>query len=188
MPEDVEIPAGLEKEYIIITSPIKSTLVASQNIYEILSELKQEDKVSAVAVDGDATYTNKDLLQAIEKEEIVDIGTLDDPDYRSLIQNKADMAILPDSLLPEEIDDKADKKEQKEQKALIKEAKEKYETLMSRFATLDIPVLVDRSSLEEEDLGKSEWIKVYGAIYGCYDEACALFEKEVKDYEEKESK
>ncbi|MCR5666416.1 MAG: hypothetical protein K6G01_06255 [Eubacterium sp.] len=186
VPEDVEIPAGLEKEYIIITVPSESTFASSENAYAMLEQLGVEKNVTSVGLDTDAEYTDEDIIEAIADESMIDIGSLDDPDYRSLIEIKTDLAILPSSLLPEEVDEDATKEEQEEQKSAIKDAKEKYETLTSRFATLDVPVFVDRADLEEEDLAKAEWIKVYGAIYGCADEAEEIFEEEVDDYEENE--
>ena len=41
-----------------------------------------------------------------------------------------------------------------------------------------VPVLIERSSYEEDPLGRMEWIKVYGAILGKEDEAAALFNAE----------
>ncbi|MBR4906330.1 MAG: ABC transporter substrate-binding protein, partial [Clostridia bacterium] len=46
-----------------------------------------------------------------------------------------------------------------------------------------IPVLIERSSYEEDPLGRMEWIKVYGALLGKEDEAAALFDAEVEAVE-----
>ena len=43
---------------------------------------------------------------------------------------------------------------------------------------LGVPVLVERSSYEEDPLGRMEWIKVYGALLGKLPEAEALFAAE----------
>ena len=44
---------------------------------------------------------------------------------------------------------------------------------------LDVPMLVDRSADEETELGKREWIKVYGALFGCTEQTDSLFQKAV---------
>ena len=44
-----------------------------------------------------------------------------------------------------------------------------------------MPVIVDRSAQEEDDLAKAEWIKVYGALFGCEEEADKIFEEIVKE-------
>ena len=48
-----------------------------------------------------------------------------------------------------------------------------------------IPMLVDRSADEKTDLAKAEWLKVYGVIFGCEDQANELFQQMVKAEENK---
>ena len=73
------------------------------------------------------------------------------------------------------------------EKERIKEQKAELEKVEKRFETLGIPFIVDRSGAEESKLAKAEWVKVYGAIYGCQKEAKAAF-KEAKKTLEKEGK
>ena len=68
-----------------------------------------------------------------------------------------------------------------------KTKKAKLEKLESRFTTLDVPVIVDRSAQEKDELAQAEWIKVYGVIYGCEDEANKVFDELVKKADKKES-
>ena len=49
---------------------------------------------------------------------------------------------------------------------------------------LGIPVFVDRSSYEIHPLGRTEWIKLYGAMVDKDDEAEAFFEEQTKVIEE----
>jgi hypothetical protein len=55
-----------------------------------------------------------------------------------------------------------------------------------RFGLLGIPVFVDRSADEATEAGRLEWIKVYGMILGCEEEALALYEKLVAELSTKE--
>ena len=66
--------------------------------------------------------------------------------------------------------------------------KEALEKLESRFTTLEVPVVIDRSAQEEDELAQAEWIKVYGAIYGEEDLAKKVFQKYMKDHKEKKLK
>ena len=43
--------------------------------------------------------------------------------------------------------------------------------IISKYDTLNIPVFIDRSSDEKDELAQAEWLKVYGAIFGCEDKA-----------------
>ena len=49
------------------------------------------------------------------------------------------------------------------------------ETLEKRFATLNIPVILDRSADEKTLQAKAEWAKVYAALYGADEQAEAAF-------------
>ena len=44
-----------------------------------------------------------------------------------------------------------------------------------KLEELGVPVLVDQSSYEPHPLGRTEWIKLYGALLGKEDEAERLF-------------
>lgn len=55
------------------------------------------------------------------------------------------------------------------------------DTLADNFATLNVPLLVDRSSDEKSELAKAEWLKVYGAFFGCSDKTDKLYAKAVKE-------
>ena len=46
-------------------------------------------------------------------------------------------------------------------------------------------MIVDRSEDEKDDQAKAEWIKVYGVIFGCEDQANALYDKTVQQAGEK---
>ena len=59
------------------------------------------------------------------------------------------------------------------------------ETAHTFYALLGIPMIVDRSEDEKDDLAKAEWIKVYGVIFGCEDQANALYNKAVQQAGEK---
>ena len=48
------------------------------------------------------------------------------------------------------------------------------------FATLGIPLIIDRSADEKSELAKAEWLKVYGAVFGCSKKTDQLYNKAVK--------
>ena len=47
-------------------------------------------------------------------------------------------------------------------------------------------MIIDRSAQEEDELAQAEWIKVYGALFGCEEQADKIFEKKVKEAEKNE--
>ena len=52
--------------------------------------------------------------------------------------------------------------------------------LADNFATLGIPLIIDRSADEKSELAKAEWLKVYGTVFGCSKKTDQLYNKAVK--------
>ena len=164
VPEKVEVPAGLDKEMIIVNLPADKTYTASKMAVKFIGDLEKSKKIQ---IQGHYLKT----------------------EYKDIIKEKINLAIFSGMIIPEKTDEKAkeDKKLAEAEKERIKEQKAELEKVEKRFATLGIPFIVDRSGAEESKLAKAEWVKVYGAIYGCQKEAKAAF-KEAKKTLEKEGK
>ena len=60
---------------------------------------------------------------------------------------------------------------------------ETLDAIIERHTILELPMFVDRSADEEEELAQREWIKVYGALFGCEEKAAELFDAACKDAE-----
>lgn len=212
VPKDVEIPAGLDKDMIVIQLPVEKTYVASEDALKLLDEqLDAAESIKAVGMEQkDCQIEN--IAKAMEDKKISFDGAFDDLDYKALVKDEIDFAILPSEFLPgnakdeedadaadetadtkseDQKDDKDDKTtdekadEDKTPEELLKEENERLSDTAERLATLTIPMLVDRSADEKTDLAKAEWLKVYGVIFGCEDQANELFQQIVKAEENK---
>jgi len=178
VPEDYDIPAGLDKDYIIITIPTEKTFAASPEALEMMGKLGCLDAVSLLGID-EKDIQSEDLKKALETGDVSLAGNVAKPDYGKVVKDKTGLAVLPGDLLPEEVS-----KDAKDKEKLTEEAKEKQEALErleSRFTTLKVPVIIDRSAQEEDDLAKAEWIKVYGVLYGREDLANKIFDDLVEE-------
>ena len=212
VPKDVEIPAGLDKDMIVIQLPVEKAYVASEDALKLLDEqLDAAESIKAVGMEQkDCQIEN--IAKAMEDKKISFDGAFDDLDYKALVKDEIDFAILPSEFLPgnakdeedadaadetadtkaeDQKDDKDDKTtdekadEDKTTEELLKEENERLSDTAERLATLTIPMLVDRSADEKTDLAKAEWLKVYGVIFGCEDQANELFQQMVKAEENK---
>lgn len=212
VPKDVEIPAGLDKDMIVIQLPVEKTYVASEDALKLLDEqLDAAESIKAVGMEQkDCQIEN--IAKAMEDKKISFDGAFDDLDYKALVKDEIDFAILPSEFLPgnakdeedadaadetadtkaeDQKDDKDDKTtdekadEDKTPEELLKEENERLSDTAERLATLTISMLVDRSADEKTDLAKAEWLKVYGVIFGCEDQANELFQQMVKAEENK---
>ena len=154
-PEDVELPAGIEKDCIIIKKPVDSAFVSSENGADDIEKLGKKK----------ALESNKEF------------GEYDKPDYKKIVLEETDLAVLPADALPA----KVTKKSSDEDKELSEEKTKTIQKLQTRYSSLSVPLLVDRSQHEASNYGEAEWIKVYGAIFGEEKAADDVFDKFVKN-------
>ena len=130
VPKGTEIPAGLDKEMILISIPADKTWSASRAAGRFMQALGCEGMLTADASESENPAA---------------------PDFKSIVQDENNLAILP--LQPQT----------------------QLEILEKRFATLNIPVILDRSAEEKTLEAKAEWAKVYAALYGADEQAEAAF-------------
>lgn len=198
VPEDVEVTVGLEQDMIIVKKPTDHTYAESDEILNMMKDLDLLDNVAAVGMKSkDCTVSEiADKMKVKDGEknaEVAYAGTADKLKLKNLVKSEVNLALFTGDILPgaksEETEVEAkdtDKKDSKdtEETLTLEEQTEQFEELTEKLATLGIPVLVDRSSEEKTELGKQEWIKVYGVLYGCeeltnekFDAAVAAAEK-----------
>lgn len=199
VPEDVEVPVGLEQDMIIVKKPTDHTYAESDEILNTMKDLDLLDNIAAVGMKSkDCTVSEiADKMKAKDGEknaEVAYAGTADKLKLKNLVKSEVNLALFTGDILPREDSeenaakdtDKIVDKDSKDTKETltVEEKAEQFEELTEKLAMLGIPVLVDRSSEEKTELGKQEWIKVYGVLYGCeeltnekFDAAVAAAEK-----------
>ena len=161
VPEDAEIPAGLDKEMIVIQKPKKSAYVGSEEVLEILDKLNATDQITSVGV-KQKNCKVESIAKAMKAKKIIYAGTYKKPENKKLMKSKCDLAILSNKILPDE---------KNEKKMSVEDQQKRYEELAEKFVLLDVPMIVDRSVDEEKDDAKAEWSKVYEAIFAQTDSA-----------------
>ena len=161
VPEDAEIPAGLDKEMIVIQKPKKSAYVGSEEVLEILDKLNATDQITSVGV-KQKNCKVEGIAKAMKAKKIIYAGTYKKPENKKLMKSKCDLAILSNKILPDE---------KNEKKMSVEDQQKRYEELAEKFVLLDVPMIVDRSADEEKNDAKVEWSKVYEAIFAQTDSA-----------------
>lgn len=130
VPEGVDFPAGLEKECVVISLPVSGVYTATDFVWNKLVESGWESTVCAVgmedAVSDTAPYG----------------GSIDSPSYRTLVLQKAKLALADESMLTY-LD----------------------ETMADRFQGFGIAALPDCSALEDTQDGQAEWGKLYDILF-----------------------
>lgn len=163
-PEGAEIPAGLEDDVVLVQKPTTKAYIADEAALDSMKQLKLTDKIVALGWDQ-TTCTDEDMEQALTDGKVTFGGTWEDPDLKTLLTTECDLAVLPAAFLPRETS--ADGMSVEDQETRLEDTVQKY-------ALLKIPMIVDRSSDEQTEEAKAEWVKVFGALFDCEKSADAV--------------
>jgi len=155
----VVVPEGGEVKNLgfadatIIQRPCRSIYLAASSAMDLFRELDSLDLIKACSTTAD-DYAIAEAAERIENGDIKYVGKYSAPDYESLLQMDTDLVIESTMILH------------------TPRVKEELESL-------EMPVLIDRSSYEAEPLGRLEWIKLYGLLTGKEEQAEAFFEEQI---------
>lgn len=156
VPENVEIPAGLDKEVIVVRQPADHVYAGSNKMISLMEELGQLDKVTTVGVKKNKCK-NETIKEKMAEKEVIYAGTSDKLNYKKLVKNKCNLALLSSSVLPEK----------RSSKKAAKKKMTAYRKMTEKMTLLQIPVIVDRAKDEKGKDAQKEWEKVYQVILGC---------------------
>ncbi len=166
VPEGTELPAGLEKQLIIVTLPAKSIYLMDEtpvDTFEIFEAL------NLVKVFGAETSENEILSKGLADGSVLYGGSWDKPEYKKLVQSKTDLAITSGKLLPlsgETLTERKQTAPADAESLTAVEYRDRLYDLADRFAVLDIPMLIDRSADEADALAQADWLRLYGILFG----------------------
>ena len=152
IPDGEEAPEDLPDDITVLSHTPKSIYLVATSAMDFFCGLDALDHISLSGTNADGWYIDK-AKAALEDGSISFAGKYSAPDYEQILAAGCDLAIESTMIYHKP------------------EVKEKLEEL-------GIPVLVEHSSYESHPLGRTEWVKLYGALLGKEDEAEALFEEQ----------
>lgn len=151
VPEGKEVPDGLDQDIVVVRQPLDHIYLAATSAMALFESI---DALSAISFVGSKHWYTEGSARALESGEFVYAGKYNAPDYEMLLNGGCQLAIESTMILHNP------------------EVKEK-------MIELGIKTVVERSSYEDHPLGRTEWVKVYGALLGREAEADSLFRSEV---------
>lgn len=166
--EGKEVPEDLDKGIVVLQMPLDHIYLAATSTMALFDAVDSLDCIRLSGTEADGWYI-ENAREAMESGEILFAGKYSEPDYELLLDEACDLAI---------------------ESTMIYHTPKVEEMLEN----IGIPVFVDYSSYEEHPLGRTEWIKVYGALTDKDEEAEAFFEEqakvidELKDFQNTEKK
>ncbi len=157
VPEGMGAPANLPDDITVLYRPVDRIYLAATSAMDFFRAL---DGIGAVRLSGTKAngWSIPAARDAMERGDMLFAGKYNAPDYELILTEHCSLAI---------------------ESTMIYHSPAVSEKLQK----LGIPVLIERSSYEEDPLGRMEWIKVYGALLGKEETAAALFDAEVASVE-----
>lgn len=151
VPEGKEVPDGLDQDIVVVQQPLSHIYMAATSAMALFDAIDALDTITFV---GTQHWYIENAIQAMEDGRFVYAGKYNTPDYEMLLHQGCQLAIESTMILHNP------------------EVKEK-------MTELGIKTVVERSSYEDHPLGRTEWVKLYGALLGKEAEADAAFRAEV---------
>jgi len=142
-------------EGTVVRIPLTHSVVYSGVHGSIIDELGAHESIKAVC--EIEYFTNANILKAYEEGRIVNLGNSLAPNIEALID------LSPDAILLSPFENSGG---------------------YGLVETLDIPIIECADYMETSSLGRAEWMKFYGLLYGKGKEAEALFQQVAAAYNE----
>lgn len=154
IPEGSECPKGIAKDIVPLYQPVENIYLAATASMCLFDALDCMDVIRLSGAKEDGWHIENARL-AMQEGRILYAGKYSEPDYEMMLDHRCPLAI--ESLMIGHSSEVKDKLEE-----------------------LGIAVFIDQSSMEPHPLGRTEWIKLYGALLNKEETAEALFEEQVK--------
>ena len=154
VPEGGKTPEEVPEGIIVLQKPVDRIYLAATATMAMFCSCDALDHIRMSSIKAN-DWSFDEPREAMEKGDIIYAGKYSAPDYETLFDEECDLAIESTMIdhTPE-----------------VKEMIEK----------LDVPVMIDRSSYEEDPMGRAEWIKLYGVLTDHQEEANAFFDEQME--------
>lgn len=124
----------------VLQQPLTTTYVAASAVMTPLCDLGAVSQIRFSGLREEGWYVDE-ARTAMKKGSMLFAGKYSEPDYETLLREGCDLAL---------------------ESTMIYRSPE----VIEKLSALGIPVYIDYSSYEPHVLGRLEWIRVYGALFG----------------------
>ncbi|SFQ47155.1 iron complex transport system substrate-binding protein [Lachnospiraceae bacterium XBB1006] len=157
VPKGEQVPKNLPKNTVVLQQPLDKTYLVSTSVMDPIQKIGALANIRLTGTKAQDWYI-PEAKAAMEAGKILFAGKYSQPDYERILEEGCNLVLENTMILHNP------------------QTKEKLEKL-------GIPVLVERSSYEAHPLGRLEWMKFFGVLYGKEKEAARLYQQEVKKLE-----
>ena len=149
VPEGAKLPDGADQDAVPLYQPIKNIYLAATSAMCLFDSLERLDAISLSGTKAEGWYIPH-AREAMEDGKILFAGKYSAPDYERITASSCPLAI---------------------ESMMIGHAS----GIKEQLENLGIAVLMDQSSNEQHPLGRTEWIKLYGALLNEEEKADQVF-------------
>ena len=161
VPKGAETPAGIADDIVVIQQPLSDVYLVASDTMCLFDALNALDRITVSGISKENWYIPS-AQKAMDSGAMVYGGKYSAPDYELLLSKGVRLAI---------------------ESTMINHTPEVREKLLE----LGIPVFTEMSSYESEPLGRTEWVKCYGAMMDMEGEADKLFAEQTSQVEKIDS-
>ncbi|MEG2116357.1 MAG: ABC transporter substrate-binding protein [Clostridia bacterium] len=160
LPKGEKVPKNLPKDVVVVETPATNLLLASAPTMSLINSI---GGVENVKMTTKTTWYIDEVKTALKDKSMIEVGNSDAPDYETIVANNPSLSVFSPMLL-------------------------ETSEVIDQLRKLEIKFMVDQSTNELDALGRTEWVKVYGALLGKAEEANKIFADQLaiaKDVENK---
>ena len=158
VPENQDVPDGAEEDYVILQQPLDHIYLAATSAMALFNAIDSLDNITMTGTQASGWYI-ENAVKAMDDGKMKFAGKYSEPDYEMLVDEDCDLAIESTMILH-------------------------TPKVQEMIEDLGIPVFVDYSSYESHPLGRTEWVKLYGALLNKEEEADTFFDRQAQVIEE----
>lgn len=157
VPKGVKVPADVPADVTVIEQPLENVYLVSSAVMDLVCQVGAVSDLKYTGVKEKDWYV-KTAADAMAEGKLIYAGKYSAPDYELLLSGGCTFAIENTMITHNP------------------EVKEKLEEL-------GIKVMIERSSYEKHPLGRLEWIKLFGVLFGREQQAKEFFDAQVAHIE-----
>ncbi|MGO4772260.1 ABC transporter substrate-binding protein [Flavobacterium sp. W22_SRS_FK3] len=151
--KEAELPDSLQS-YTTIMVPLESVVVTSTTNIPFLEMLDVENKLTG--------FPHTDYISSEKTRALIDKGSVKNVGQNEKLNIEQLIELSPDLIVTFGVDNN--------------------NPMLDNLKKSGLNVLIQADWMEQSPLGKAEWIKLYGALFGKEDKAKELFDKIVTSY------
>ncbi len=152
VPEGLDIPESVSSSWIILKRPFCNVYLVASASMDMISSIGALDSIAFSGKKAE-DWSVPEAAEAMNSGNLVYAGKYSKPDYELIVTGNCDLVI---------------------ENTMIFHSPE----VIEQFENFDIPVIIEYSNYEDHPLGRVEWVKFYGALFGLEDEADRIFEEQ----------